>query len=351
MDAQSLPPFLMLYNVAPKFSKDPKYKIFSPLSIGYALSLLHIGAADSTHQELTKFFDGQVNSDDLIIIFTLLSSMMSNFLLLQKGFQFEQKYLDCTSSVASIREMDFTDSKSTAIINDIIEQQTKGMLKNVLSEIDPATIFMLMNIIYFKMNWMHPFKKDRTQKKNFRINVNQVQQVDMMEQTDRFKYFHDETNKNKFLELSYEGDQFSMIVMLPDEFIHHPVFDMTCLSSTALFGAVFPPEVHVQLPKFTSEVNIDMTGDLRTHGLISMFNNPTDFIKIGKNITVSNVIHAAKIIVDEEGTEAAATTIVMLAKCCGMPPPPIEFNVNRPFAYAIVHKPSRMVLFMGTFSG
>lgn len=354
MDVVSPPSACSILNrITSKFYENPKYKCFSPLSIGYALSLLHLGTNGKTYDELARFFGGQLTPTDLMDIFTLLHTMMSNFLLLQENFQFEQQYLDTVSKVANVLSMNFADPNATTFVNNIIEKQTNGMLQNVIDEIDPTTVFVIMNIIYLKMKWANQFKTERTRVKDFLNGTNQNQKTSMMDQINDFCYLHDQINHNQFLNLPYENGAFSMIVMLPNAFNPYPVFDMACLTNNQLFSAASKAEVHVQMPKFTSEINVDMTGDLQGHGLVNMFFNAIDFTNIGKGVRVSKVIHAVKIIVDEEGTEAAAATVVLVMKCCGMvaKPPPIEFNVNRPFAYAVVHNASKLVLFTGTFNG
>lgn len=57
---------------------------------------------------------------------------------------------------------------------------------------------------------------------------------------------------------------------------------------------------------------------------------------------VSAIEHEAFIEVDEEGTRAAAATGAAIALSHG---PTVE--VNRPFLYFIVDKPTRAVLFLG----
>lgn len=186
------------------------------------------------------------------------------------------------------------------------------------------------------------FKKTLTYPRYFHgiANVNQVQ---MMTQTGRFRFVEDATCQ--VLELPYEGDEFSMMIMLPREKINSPQFNIAFIDKLL---CCYSEEVIVHLPKFTSEAKTSLVEPLMQLDAISMFTENADFNLISANkLYVSDIIHAAKIIVDEEGTEAAAVTAMIFECCTSVREPPKVFLADHPFAYAIVHKPSKQLLFLG----
>ena len=77
-----------------------------------------------------------------------------------------------------------------------------------------------------------------------------------------------------------------------------------------------------------------------------------DFSLLGDNpegYYLSQVIHAAKIKVNEKGTEAAAATVVA-ANGAGAPPEEgITLIFDQPFLYGIVDLETGIPLFLGTF--
>ena len=58
--------------------------------------------------------------------------------------------------------------KTFEMINNWVEKATHNKIKDMLQELDPSTILVLINTIYFKANWVHEFKKDDTYKGDFK---------------------------------------------------------------------------------------------------------------------------------------------------------------------------------------
>ena len=80
-----------------------------------------------------------------------------------------------------------------------------------------------------------------------------------------------------------------------------------------------------------------------------------DFSLLGDNpygYYLSQVIHATKLEVNEEGTRAAAATVVVGNAASAAPPEEpqgIELDFDRPFLYGIVDRENGVPLFLGTF--
>ena len=68
----------------------------------------------------------------------------------------------------------------------------------------------------------------------------------------------------------------------------------------------------------------------------------------GEPLFIGAVVHQANITVDEFGTEAAAATaVIMRAGAAYIPDEPLPFVVDRPFLFAVRHKPTGAILFLG----
>ena len=107
------------------------------------------------------------------------------------------------------------------------------------------------------------------------------------------------------------------------------------------------------IPKFSLSFDSSLAEALRKLGAERVFSENADFSNIAgadEPVFVSDVIHEARLDLDEDGTEAAAAT----AEIClaGAPPPdnktrPKPFRADRPFLFAVRDSETGAVLFIG----
>jgi serine protease inhibitor len=97
------------------------------------------------------------------------------------------------------------------------------------------------------------------------------------------------------------------------------------------------------MPKWDFETSFDLLAAVRGLGVTDL----TDFSGISPGLFLGQAVHRANITVDEEGTEAAAATGLMFPTSAG-PQPDVTFRADRPFAFAIMHTPTRTPAFVGT---
>jgi serpin B len=95
---------------------------------------------------------------------------------------------------------------------------------------------------------------------------------------------------------------------------------------------------------------------LRSLGMTTAFNQGrANFDRMAPrrpddSLCLSELFHKTFLEVDEKGTEAAAATAVVVATLGGIradPRKPIKVRVDRPFLFAIQHRPSSACLFLG----
>lgn len=81
-------------------------------------------------------------------------------------------------------------------------------------------------------------------------------------------------------------------------------------------------------------------------GISDIFNEQSANLQgIAAGLYLSGMIHKSKIQVDEKGTVASAVTGGIFANKATPP----RFYANRPFAYLIVDKTTKLVLFTGLY--
>ena len=111
--------------------------------------------------------------------------------------------------------------------------------------------------------------------------------------------------------------------------------------------------LYLAFPKFEAEWSGSLQKILTDMGLEDAFTpGQADFSRMGDHPNgyyLSEVLHAAKLQVNEKGTEAAAATLV--APASGAPPPEqgVELLLDRPFLYGIFDRQNGVPLFLGTF--
>ena len=95
------------------------------------------------------------------------------------------------------------------------------------------------------------------------------------------------------------------------------------------------------VPKFDVNSDLELTDTLKMLGVTDAFDDTrADFSPLAdfdEPAAVTQVQHAARVKIDEEGCEAAAFTAIMGNATSAMPEdlPVVEMNLNRPFAFAI----------------
>jgi serpin B len=119
-----------------------------------------------------------------------------------------------------------------------------------------------------------------------------------------------------------------------------------------------PEEILLYLPKWRLEPPLfTLRKTFEALGMESAFDVPqgsANFNGIAPRrpndyLYISNVFHKTFVEIDEKGTEAAAATAVVMMRATAHleEPKPLEVRVDRPFLFAIQHRPSGACLFIG----
>jgi serine protease inhibitor len=320
-----------------------KNTVFSPISIAYILSLLHLGAVGETERQISDV-KRKLSVQELAAMVSLFNSdiiKMANAVIVNKTMQVKVDYLQMVGDLAKIILEDFSNPISIANqTNAFVEMNTNGLVKDILKpeHISMDTLIVLINTLYFKTVWKSQFNKTFTRKEYFNNTKNTV---DMMRVTGDFPYF---TNSDlQIVKLPYEGDQFCMGFILVKKDRQIKTLDLPAV----LQNSFRTREVEVNIPKFTITSEVDVVPGLQKLGITRLFDSgKSELDKIGGSGTfVSAIKHKVTVIVDEAGTEAAAATAaVVMRKCMSYPE---LFYADRPFVYFIEHIPTGTLLFIG----
>jgi len=369
-DSQTTPPIMGdVVSANNQFSIDFYSKVgeeegnvfFSPFSLETALAMTYEGAKGQTATEMQSVL--HIPSDDTARragFAGLMNDINSgsqdyqlstaNALWAEEDFTFLDDYFQTVENyyLGKVTNLDFTgDSEgSRQIINTWVEDQTNDKIKDLIPSgiIDKDTALVLTNAIYFKGNWATQFKEENTRDADFFVSDSETATVQMMYQSSDFKYM--ENNDLQLLEMPYEGEELSMVLLLPKSDLDS--LDLTSENLEAWRGQTREEEIDVYLPRFKFETKYMLKETLEAMGMPTAFKSGvSDFSGMSPfGMYISQVIHQAFVEVNEEGTEAAAATaVIMQRESVSIP---ITFRADHPFLFFIVKGDA--ILFMGRVS-
>ena len=110
-------------------------------------------------------------------------------------------------------------------------------------------------------------------------------------------------------------------------------------------------EVQLALPKFRSELRINLKQELTSMGMGTAFSKQADLSGMTgeKNLYVDEVVHKAFIEINERGTEAAAATAAMIGLKSSLRDDPVRFNADHPFVFLLLDRRTGCIIFAGRF--
>ncbi|XP_069559144.1 alpha-1-antitrypsin homolog [Brachyistius frenatus] len=347
-----------LYKILNAKAAPGKNIFYSPLGISTALSMVSTGAHGDTHSQLlsslgfSTFNQSQVNEAYKDLFYMLGSNQenhqldVGNAVALRSGFNPLEKFLRDVRHYYSgeIFKVDQENpEESVAEINRYIANKTQDKIKDMVKDLDPDMVMVLINYVYFRGQWKNPFSDDMTDMADFHVNDKTKVQVNMMMRTGHYNVYRDADNHTTVVMLPYQGNS-SMMIVLPDkgkmrkvegyinkEYIWH------------WLKSVSKKYVKLLLPKFDISADALLEDALKEMGVTNAFEDNADFSGVSDKIKLSKVSHKATLSVTELGTEAAASTI-MEFMFFSLPPSVI---INRPFLVFILDCPTGNILFMG----
>jgi serpin B len=348
--------------------KDEESNVFySPYSIFTALSMAYEGARENTAVQMKDILNilqnDSVTESSFGRLYNLLNQNKEGYTIntanafwANVDYKFVDDYINLLKSyyIAEANELDFSKNVEAAeTINTWIEEQTKDKIKDMIKPemLSDLTKLVLTNAIYFKGLWEKQFDPKDTYEGDFETNTFQTVIVNMMSYTGEDKKFnYTETEDLKILELDYQGNDLSMIIILPKE--NNITLAEKQISTVNLVdwkNSFTETKIDaLQIPKFKLETEYTLNNILLDIGMIDAFSpGVADFSGMdGTNdLFISKVLHKAFIEVNEEGTEAAAATTIIMELTAV--PELNTFIANHPFIFLIQQKETGALLFMG----
>nr|XP_040130255.1 serpin A11 [Ictidomys tridecemlineatus] len=296
--------------------------LFSPVSLSSMLALLSLGAQGDTSTQileglgfnLTETPAADVHRGFQSLLRTLdlpspkLELKVGSSLFLDKRLKPLQHFLDSTKELygAFAFSANFSDPATTwRQINEYVRKQTYGHVTDGLPQFSHDTLMVLLNYIFFKAKWKHPFDRYQTRKQeSFSVDDRTSLRVPMMQQREMHRFLYDQEVACTVLQIEYSGNAWLLLV-LPDPGRMRQVEAALQPETLRKWGQLFLPSL------------LDL------------------------------VSHKAAVDMNEKGTQAAAASGLLSQ------PPPLNAtsaphaHFNRPFLLLLWEVTTQSLLFLG----
>ncbi len=354
--------------------------IWSAASLDNLLVLLGEGFDDSRKALLETYLQNSVRdqaraSSDLQVKVDGLVVQSANNIWAQDSVKFKPSYLQYLSNFFDglrPESMDVTQPAATASkMNQWIAERTNNMITDVVKPdmITADLVAMLANALYFKGDWKEQFDPANTSERPFtmvsRTGIQKTKTAATMMKADAELQVAQQDG-NVTIRLPYKGDTHAMYISFAAKqsmgasfapritevdaskdvgaVYREMIVDGKAFNRDALFSDSFDL---FTMPKFTIESLLpQIHATLISAGYGSLFQaGALSNLSDDPRFYLGFILQKAKIIVNEEGSEAAAVTIGGIRATSVRAP--THLQVNGPFAYAIQDEVRGVTLFEG----
>jgi serpin B len=242
--------------------------------------------------------------------------------------------------------VDFEKDEAGALqaVNGWVNEQTAGLIPELFESFSPLARLVLVNAVYLKAAWVHPFSSVSPAAFH---SASGSDQVDFMHESKDLAYGSGEGYQA--VDLPYRASTLSLLIVMPtDKRLGAFQQRFTAKALAGIVRDLTTQRVKLSMPRFHLNAHISLKAALQKLGMGVAFGEAADFSGMTGNLElkIGEVMHAVDIAVDEAGTVAAgATGVEMVKKSKG--PRVTRFNVNRPFLFFLRDRKTGAVLFAG----
>ncbi|XP_073493591.1 serine protease inhibitor A3L-like [Phyllobates terribilis] len=334
--------------------------VFSPLSISTALSTLVLGARSTTHQEILDVLNQNLTQEAEVHgalghLQQILSQPQNdlqinigNAIFVDKKMEILESFRNETKHYyqAEIVKTDFTEGPQVkGQINDHVKTKTDGKIPEVIKNVDPDTLMVLVNFVLFKGEWKLPFAPPLTTNDKFIVDKDTAVNVPMMSNPGVYNIHQDKTLLCTVIEIPYKSEA-SMLLIVPE---HGKINDVEeALSVDVISGwrkSMGKCKINLHLPKFSITSSLDLKTVLSDLGMATAFSVQANFSGISQDVQlrVSQVVHKVILNVDDRGTKGSPFSGYGMTFFSAPP----NVKVNKPFLVLIIDDETDIILFMG----
>lgn len=297
------------------------------LSSSPIIHSLYFGTKGKTKEELIKTF----NFPEKIELFKEMTKVLpklhqASIILVPQTTKLKENFIKKVYPFCYIYRFN---NLSKDKINKFISSKTNNMINQLIPDniLRSDSKLLLLNAIYFKQNWVDGFDKKLTCKLPFYRENKASRLVDMMCQTNNFKYHEDQ--QTQYLEMPYQ-DEYLFGIILPKNQNYPKINNLSHIKLLKKTG------IKLTMPKFTLRHKMELCNYFRELGINYIFSPKLANIKgISENdLWISNIIYESVLIIDEEGKNINSNIIEGS----------VNMNCDHPFIYYVRNAGGLIVL-------
>lgn len=344
-----------------KSAENGENTLISPFSVLSALSMTANGADGDTLKQMEDVFG--LSLDELNDYFrTYISDEQDAVNIANSLWLKDQDKLpvspDFTRTVTDYYQSEIfeepMDESTLSKINSWVDENTDGMIQEILDKIQPGTLMYLVNALTFQEKWEEVYEDTDVYQGVFTDEDGNELDTDMMRSTE--SVWLDGADAEGFMKF-YEGGRYAFAALLPDEGVSLDDY-VDSLTGSEISDIIESRDagytVHAEIPKFRSETDMELPDVLKEMGITDAFSDRADFSRMydtegNPGVQISEVIHKTFIEVNEQETKAAAATAVGIVETSlAIDDTEKYISLNRPFLYMLVDCDENIPLFIGT---
>ena len=336
---------------------------FSPYSIASALGMTSQATRGDASAELVRLLAGEdadvAKQADLLRAASALTERgrhekpvleVANTLWAWQGLPLNQDFLGDLAAWpnGAVRSAPFVSDPGAAcrMINADVAETTHDLIPELLppGSVSPDTVASLVNALYLKVAWIHPFEERRTGPEDFHAPSG-ARRVPTMHVSEQLGYAA--RDGWQLVELPGAGGV-RAVILLPDGDLAEQESTVDAELLLRLLSAKKQRQVRLSMPKVKLDRKAALKPALQGLGVHSMFTPAADFAPLSPDprLVVDDVVHQSVLRLDEQGLEgAAATAVTIRALAMVTPVDPVEVVVNRPFLLLVRHAETGVVYF------
>lgn len=353
------------YSYQENFGKSNR--AIAPVSVWSLFSLLAEGSSGQTFKELAQELrlptdlrqtqalhlatNNLIKHEFQDVQLKAQSAMFSDYTL-----QIHPEFCEAANSYST--DIYSVDPKNTTKlahdINYYICLATEGRIAHAVQAQNLENLrLILVDALFFKANWTHPFDPTQTKEAAFYdYQGKTIGSVNMMYHKAPHNFGDATEIQATVLEMSYgKNEEFSMLILLPFEgtpikklLSNLATEPLSWINNIRLEGEI--PDIEIYVPRFKISSKSDLIPPLQYSGIQTIFDPKAELPGVSDSpLFISSAFQNVDIEVTEEGTVAASATVIGIEnRILGQ-----RFEANRDFVFLVIERRTNLILFCGTY--